>query len=115
MLGHFTYLIFELGWAVPVIVLQWFVGRRQLWERRLTLTLSVSIATVYLSTVDAVAISQGIWTLHHDRIVDLYVFNVPLEEIVFFLVTSVMVVQSVLLFSLDSPMGSLRRLTLRRR
>lgn len=103
MFGHATYLLFELGWAVPVICLQWLVGWRILWKRRRTLLLVALFATVYLSCTDAVAISQGIWSLHAPRIVGLRLGNVPIEELIFFLLTDLMVIQSVLLLYRPPP------------
>jgi lycopene beta-cyclase len=95
--GHMTYLIFELGWAMPVLVLQWAVGWKTLWSRRRALLSAILIATTYLSCTDGVAIANGIWTLHRNRILGLQVANVPIEEIIFFLLTDLLVVQSVLL------------------
>lgn len=115
MFGTWTYLIFELGWAIPVVLLQWAVGRKALWARRRSLISSVLATTVYLSTTDGVAIRQGIWTLHKERIVGLYVVNVPLEEIVFFLLTNLMVIQTVLLLHRPLPGGLLSRLPSLRR
>jgi lycopene cyclase domain-containing protein len=96
-MGHLTYLVFELVWALPVLVLQCIVGWRELWKERRALLAAVAIATIYLSAADGVAISQGIWTLHTARIIQLKVGVVPVEEIVFFLLTNSMVVQSVIL------------------
>jgi lycopene beta-cyclase len=95
--GRSTYLIFELSWALPVILLQWAVGWKTLRSRVRALALAVLLATVYLSCTDGIAISQGIWTLHASRITGIRVANVPVEEIIFFLLTNLMVVQSVLL------------------
>jgi lycopene beta-cyclase len=112
--GHSTYLIFELAWALPIIFLQLAVGWKTLRSRVRPLALSVLVATVYLSCTDGIAISQGIWTLHANRITGIHVANVPVEEIIFFLLTNLMVVQSVLLVY-RPPAGSLlSRLPLRR-
>ena len=115
MFGTWTYLIFELGWAGPVLLLQWAVGWKTLIFRRRSLLSSVLIATIYLSTTDSIAISRGIWTLHRSRIVGVYVGNVPIEEIIFFLVTTILVVQSVLLVYCPMPGTLLWRLTRSRR
>ena len=96
-LGHVTYLVFELVWALPVLALQWLIGARALWRGRRTLLLGILIPTLYLSWADSVAISQGIWTLHANRIVGVKVGVLPIEEALFFLLTNAMVVQSVLL------------------
>lgn len=97
MFGHATYLIFELGWGLPVLALQWVAGHRRLWEARSVLLLAVAIPTLYLTVADGVAIANGVWTLHGDRIVNVRIGDVPLEECIFFLLTNAMVVQSVLL------------------
>jgi lycopene cyclase domain-containing protein len=103
MLGQLTYLTFELLWALPVIALQWAVGRRVLWEHRRILLVAVALATLYLSVADSVAIDQGIWTLHAPRIVGVKLGDLPIEEILFFLLTNAMVVQSVVLVNSRWP------------
>lgn len=97
MFGHATYIVFELAWAVPVVVLQWAVGWRTLWSRRRALLRAMLVATTYLSCTDGVAIAHGIWTLHRSRILGIQVVNVPIEEMIFFFLTNLLVVQSVLL------------------
>lgn len=97
MFGRLTYLVFEVAWAVPVLGIQWTVGWRPLWRRRALLLSIVLLTALYLSAADSVAIAQGIWTLHPDRITGLRLGNVPIEETIFFLLTNAMVVQSILL------------------
>jgi lycopene cyclase domain-containing protein len=96
-LGHLTYLVLELIWAFPVLALQWAVGWRALLARWLVLLLSLAITTVYLSLADGVAIAHGIWSIHGDRTLDLRAGDLPVEEILFFLLTNAMVAQSVVL------------------
>jgi lycopene cyclase domain-containing protein len=95
--GAWTYLIFELGWSMPVLVLHWLVGRRVLIRHFRILVLGAVVPTLYLSAADSVAIANGIWVLHGNRLVGLHIGNVPIEESIFFLVTNLMVVQSILL------------------
>ncbi len=97
MFGHATYLIFELGWAAPVLIGHWLVGRQVLLPRLGLIAVAASLPTVYLSCADGVAIHSGIWVLHADHIVGFAVADVPIEETVFFLLTDLMVVQTVLL------------------
>ncbi|MGH2447176.1 MAG: lycopene cyclase domain-containing protein [Chloroflexota bacterium] len=94
---HLTYLAFELVWAFPVIALQLAVGWRALWHYRRVLLIALGIMTAYLSLADGVAIALGIWTLHANRIIGLRIVDGPVEEIIFFLVTNAMVVQSAIL------------------
>ena len=97
-MGHWTYLVFELAWALPVIVGQWIVGRDRLLARRRILLLGILIPTLYLCAADAFAIRVGIWRLNPALTTNVWIGALPLEEGVFFLLTNVMVVQGVLLF-----------------
>lgn len=99
MLGHLTYLAFELVWAAPVLGLQWLAGGRALWQRRSILLIAIALPSAYLSIADGVAIAHGIWTLHDGRILGIRIGDVPVEEAVFFVLTNAMVVQSVILVS----------------
>ncbi|MGI8825425.1 MAG: lycopene cyclase domain-containing protein [Chloroflexota bacterium] len=99
MAGHETYILMELAWALPVLAVQWLAGWRYLARQRGTLCVAIGLMTLYLSCADGVAISKGIWTLHADRILGVRAGDVPLEEIVFFLLTNALVAQSVILLS----------------
>jgi lycopene beta-cyclase len=96
-LGHATYLVFELLWALPVLALQAIVGGRGLVARGRVLVVAVLLPTIYLSIADSVAIAHGIWLIHGDRTAGLRLGNLPIEEVIFFLLTNAMVAQSVIL------------------
>jgi lycopene cyclase domain-containing protein len=95
MFGHATYLLFELAWAAPVLALHWALARHRLWAHRRLIALVALVATAYLCLADGVALHAGIWTVHANRTVGVALGPVPLEEIIFFLVTNLMEVQSV--------------------
>jgi lycopene cyclase domain-containing protein len=96
-MSHATYLTFELAWALPVLALQWIVGRGRLLRHWRILLVAIALPSAYLSLTDGVAIAQHIWTLHADRILGVRVGDVPVEEIIFFVVTNAMVAQSIVL------------------
>lgn len=110
MVGHATYLVLELGWALPVIAVQWLAGPRCLWASRRPLLASIGVATAYLSLADAFAIANGIWSISSARTLALRVGPLPIEEAIFFLVTNVMVAQSIVLLRSDEPRSRLKRL-----
>ncbi len=86
-----------LVWAAPVLALQWSVGWRYLltiWRRLVVL---VAVPVIYLSSIDRVAIEWGLWTISSTYSTELAVGGLPLEEGVFFLVTSLFVVQALVL------------------
>lgn len=97
-MGHWTYLVFELAWALPVVVGQWVIGRQRLLAQWRLLLLGVAIPTLYLCAADAFAIRVGIWHLSPALTTNVWIGALPLEEGVFFLLTNIMVVQGVLLF-----------------
>lgn len=99
MFGRFTYVVLEVSWAMPIILGQWAIAWRTLWPCRLVVFAGLAIPTVYLSLADGVAILNGIWTLHRNRIMGIYLGVVPIEEVLFFLLTNAMVAQSVVLFT----------------
>jgi lycopene cyclase domain-containing protein len=109
--GPFTYLLMELGWALPVILLQWSLGHRTLRARRRAVGAAILIPTVYLTLADSLAIRRGIWTLSADLTLNLAPFGIPVEEALFFLLTNTMVVQGLALVrEPDEPFGRARRL-----
>lgn len=98
MSDHLTYIALELGWALPPIVLQWLVGWRLLQRERRAWLLGILIPTVYLALADSTALGV-VWTISPAKSLGIFVGNVPVEEIAFFLLTNTLVVQSVVLAS----------------
>ncbi len=115
MFGHLTYLVFELVWALPVILGQWIIGWYVLHRAWRFLAVGALVPTVYFSTADSIAIHAHIWTLNPSRIVGLHLGTLPLEEAVFFLLTNLMVVQGLLLLGSAEQWVRARRLLTRLR
>ena len=91
--ARWNYLPFLLVWALPVIILQWALGGRYLWRAR-SLWAPVSlILCAWLTLADAVAISTGVWRFDPRALLGPALGPVPLEEILFYLLTSLMVTQ----------------------
>ena len=87
-----TYLAWELVWALPPLILQVGVGGDLLWQHRRLLLAAIVPAVAYLSVADAIAIHGGIWTISpHQSLGLLLVGVLPVEELIFFLVTSALV------------------------
>lgn len=87
-----------LVWALPVIILQWLVGARFLLSNLRTYLWSLLPATIYLCTVDAIAIHLKVWKISMQQTTGIFIFNLPIEEALFFLLTNVMLVQGLVLF-----------------
>jgi lycopene cyclase domain-containing protein len=87
-----TYLALELVWALPPIMLQLAFGSDILWRHRRLLFFAIIPSTVYLSTADALAINWGTWTINPAQSLNIFVGGVlPLEELLFFLLTNTLV------------------------
>jgi lycopene cyclase domain-containing protein len=90
---HWPYLPFLLVWALPVIALQWLAGGRYLWRERSLWPWVVLGLCIYFSLADAVAIKAGIWRFDNSSLTGLWLGPVPIEEVLFYLLTATMVVQ----------------------
>lgn len=87
-----TYLGLELAWAMPVIIMQLIFGIDLLWKHWRSLLAVVTGLTIYLSAADAYAIQSNIWTINPQQSFGLLLGGVlPVEELVFFLLTNIMV------------------------
>jgi lycopene cyclase domain-containing protein len=93
-----NYLALILVWALPPIALQTAFGADILWSEWRRVALGLAPAVLYLSLADAIAIRSGTWTINPERSLELYLGSVlPFEEFIFFLVTNVLIVFSMVL------------------
>lgn len=86
-----------LAWAGPVLALQWAVGWRYLVRVPRRLALAIAVPVVYLGTADRIAIADGIWIISPDHTTGLAVAGLPVEEGLFFVLTSTFLVQALVL------------------
>ena len=92
------YLFHLLGWMLPVVALQWLVGPRILRANLPAILPSVLIVGTYLTATDFVAVAAGVWHFDDDLILGIKVLGVPVEEVVFFYLTALLVAQCFVLF-----------------
>ena len=91
--AHWAYLPFLLVWALPVVAIQWALGGRYLWRERGVWPWVALGLCAYFTLADAVAIAAGVWSFDTHALVGVALGPVPLEEILFYLLTSLMVTQ----------------------
>lgn len=103
MESRWAYLIHLLAWALPFIGLQLFLLIRHYKDRTGAVLRAVLppalVVGLYLSITDHLAISTGIWNFGEGRHLGVYLGAVPLEEVLFFLLTSVLVSLGLALFT----------------
>jgi lycopene cyclase domain-containing protein len=92
-MSHWPYLPFLLVWALPVIAIQWALGGRYLWRERHVWPWVALGLTAWFTLADAIAISAGVWRFDERALVGVALGPVPLEEILFYLLTALMVTQ----------------------
>jgi lycopene beta-cyclase len=92
-MSHWPYLPFLLVWALPVIAIQWALGARYLWRERYVWPWVALGLTVWLTLADAIAIGAGVWRFDARALVGVALGPVPLEEILFYLLTALMITQ----------------------
>jgi lycopene cyclase domain-containing protein len=88
-----TYLTLVSSWALLPISLQLAFGADILWHYRRLVFWGIVPTTLYLSLSDSLAIDGGTWTIDPAQSVQLYLGGVlPVEELIFFLVTNTLLV-----------------------
>lgn len=87
-----TYLSITLFWALPAIFPQMLFGADILWRYRKLLTLAIIIPSAYLSLMDIVALRAGTWSISPAQTTGVLFFGIlPIEEVVFFFVTNILI------------------------
>lgn len=93
-----AYMALILLWALPPIMLQIGFGLDTLWRQRRLVVATLVPVVMYLCLADALAINSGTWTIDPAQSLQIYLGGVlPLEEFVFFLVTTTLLVFGVVL------------------
>lgn len=93
----FTYLTLILSWALVPVLIQFAVGGDVLFWNWRRLALGVLPPTLYLWLADAIAIQSGTWTISPQQTTGVLLMNLPLEEMVFFFMTNLLVVNGMIL------------------
>ncbi len=87
-----------LFWAGPILAIQWSFGITYVWHARRLVALGVAVPTVYLWIADWIAIDMGIWVISPIHTTGYTLLGLPIEEALFFLVTNVFAVQTLVLY-----------------
>lgn len=95
--GSGYYLGALLIWVAPVLGLEWAFGGPVLWRYRCVQLPVLAVPTIYLWAVDAIAISIGVWSVSETTTIGFAVGGIPIEELVFFLLTNLLLVHGFVL------------------
>ena len=90
--AKWTYLSIILFWASPPIIIQLIFGADILWHYRKLAFWSIGIPATYLSLMDILALTETTWSISPAQTTGILFFGIlPLEEVMFFFVTNVMI------------------------
>lgn len=96
--ASFNYLVHLVFWGGLVFVLQWAIGFRILRRHLQVIVLTTLLLGTYLILTDVVAVAFGVWFFDEQQILGFSPLGVPIEEWLFFYMTSMLVAQSLILF-----------------
>lgn len=103
-----TYLSMILFWALPPIVLQTLFGADILWHHRKLVFWGILVPGAYLSLMDIVALADTTWSISKTQTTGILFFGIlPLEEVVFFFITNVLIVFGMTLLLANISQGRL--------
>ena len=91
------YFLHLTGWTLPILALQWAVGWKSLRRNLRAVFVPAVVGGVFFSAIDQVAVRSGLWFFDGQQILGLYVGLLPVEEVLFFLLTSLLVTQTLVL------------------
>jgi putative membrane protein len=87
-----TYLSITLFWALPAILPQLLFGADILWHYRKLVFWAIMVPGTYLSLMDIVALTDTTWSISKEQTTGILFFGIlPLEEVVFFFITNVLI------------------------
>jgi lycopene beta-cyclase len=69
----------------PILVLLWLLRSVLRREHAVALGVLMLIALLYTSPWDNYLVIRGVWTFDRDTIAELFIWRVPLEEYIFYL------------------------------
>ena len=87
-----TYLSIIFFWALPAIFPQFLYGADILWHYRKFVLLAILPLGAYLSLADIIALRETTWAISPAQTTGILFFgSLPLEEIVFFFITNILI------------------------
>jgi len=92
-----SYLFYLLAWVLPFLAIQWLMRWQVLRVHWKAVVFPTLIAGTYFSLCDSIAITSGLWFFDEKALLGIKIGVVPLEEALFFYLTSLLVAQGVTL------------------
>lgn len=87
-----------LFWAGPILAIQWGFGWPYLLKIPGTVAIGILVPTLYLCVIDRIALGMGIWVISETHTTGLTLLGLPVEEALFFFLTNVFAVQTLVMY-----------------
>lgn len=111
-----SYGLLILVWGLPPVALQLRFGADLLWNHRRSVLPGILVPSIYLALADALAIRSGIWSINPAETVGVQLQGIlPLEELIFFVLTNVLVAFGTVLINDEAAQARLTDWRLLRR
>ena len=91
------YFLHLTRWALPIIALQWLVGWRVFRGNLRAVLVPPLLGTLFFSAIDEVAVRAGVWFFDPAQVLGWRIGWLPVEEVLFFFLTGLLVSQSLVL------------------
>ena len=91
------YLVHLVGWTGPLMLLQWAIGWRIFRRNLPAVFVPAVMGTLFFGCCDSIAIRSGVWRFDPQQVLGWWIGVLPLEEVLFFLLTILLVTQSLIL------------------
>jgi len=95
---HTNYLFHVLVWMLPVAALQWALAWRSFRRNLRGVLLPPLLVGSYYTIADSFAVRDGIWYFDPAQILGVFLGVLPIEEVIFFFLTALLVSQSFVMF-----------------
>ncbi len=96
--GNWNYLFHLFAWSGFFVLVQLVFGWSKIKKNLKIIILPTLIMTIYFSLADAISIGNGIWSFDPEQTIGTKLGNVPVEEILFFLMTNLLITEAMVLF-----------------
>lgn len=74
-----------VSWSGCLLFLEWLGGSSLVWRTKAKFTVAVVVCAIYFSLVEGVAIRYGLWQVDVSQSLGLFLFNLPVERVLFHL------------------------------
>jgi lycopene beta-cyclase len=96
--SNLEYLIQLLLWIIPIILVEWLFGFRTFLRNATAIWIPTLLGGLFFSFTNAVAVRERIWFYDRHQTLGIFVGPLPVEDVLFYFLSCLLVAQTFLLF-----------------